>query len=156
MVEFLNTGIDIEYLTITIVTLGLIAAIVLPISIYHLQKLKPKIKIDHLSSNHYHDGHVGIVVYVKNIGNFIAEEMKCEITPLTKHVPVIQNSPQKTDLNPGGVWAPSATCSIKIGEKCKIKIKISWDNHTFLFTKRNKLTKKFTCNRLAEQSVLFD
>ena len=155
MVEFFNTGIDTEYLTIFIVTLGLIAAIILLLSIYHLQKLRPNIKIDYLSSNVYNVDDVSIQVYVKNIGNLIAEEMKCEITSMTKGI-AVHDLTQSTDLKSNSVWAPSATVSIKEGEKCKIKIKVSWDNHTFLFTKRNKLTEKFTCNRESEHSVLFD
>jgi len=156
MTEFFNTGIDTDYLTITLVTLALIIAIVLPLSIYQLQKIRPKIKIDRYNSNHYHVEHVGIVVYVKNIGHIIAEEMKYEMTSMTKGVTVSQNSKLSTDLPSGGSWAPGATVSIKKGEECKIKFEVSWDNHTFKLKKRNKLTQEFTCNRIEEQNVRFE
>jgi len=156
MAEFFNTGIDTEYLTIAIVTLALIIAIILPLSIYQLQKSRPKIKIDRFNSNHYHEGRVGITVYVKNIGDKIAEEIKYEMTSMTKGVAVNQNSTQSTDLLPDKDFAPGAEVFIKKGEKCKIEIKISWDNYTSRLRKRNNLTQKFTCDRIEDHNVTFD
>jgi len=147
MVNFFETGIDTEYLTIFIVTLALIIGIVLPLSIYHLQKPRPKIKIDRFHSRETNNGFLTVTVYVKNIGYLIAEELKYEMTSLTKGVVVNQKSIQSMDLLPNGSWAPAAAVSIKQGEKCKIKIELSWDNHTLLLKKRNKLTQEFTCDR---------
>ena len=156
MVNFYNTGIDTADLTIFLVILGLIITPILVLGVYHLQKPRPKIKIKRYSSNHYHPGHVGIIVYVKNIGDIVAEEIKYEMTSLTKGITVNQNSTQSTDLLSNGDWAPGATVSIKIGEKCKIKMEISWDNHTLKLKKRNKLTQKFTCDRVEDHNVIFE
>jgi len=71
-------------------------------------------------------------------------------------VAVNQDSTQSTDLQPNGSWAPGAAVFIKEGEKCKIKIKISWDNHTSRLRKRNNLTQEFTCDRIEDHSVRFE
>ncbi len=156
MVNFYNTGIDTADLTIFLVILGLIITPILVLGVYHLQKSRPKIKIRNYSSNHYHPETVGIIVYVKNIGDNIAEEIKYEMTSMTKGVAVDQNSTQSTDLLPNSDSAPGATVSIKEGENCKIKIKISWDNHTLKLKKRNNLTQEFTCDRIADHDVRFE
>lgn len=156
MVNFYNTGIDTADLTIFLVTLGLIITPILVLGVYHLQKPRPKIKIEKFHLVGFGDEHVVIAVFVKNIGYRIAEEVKYEMISMTEGVIVNQSSTKSTDLNAGGSWHPSASVFIKKGEKCKIKIKISWENHTFLLKKRNGLTQEFPCERIEHKRVSFE
>jgi len=153
MAEFFNTGIDMEYLTVGIVTLALIIAIILPLSIYQLQKLRPKLKIGNIHSNNYHEEHVMIIAPVTNIGHIVAEGVKFTMISKTKGVIITQNHITSTDIMEGGIRALQETVSIKKGEKCKIKLEISWDNHTSKLKKRDKITHEFICNRTEVQVV---
>lgn len=49
-----------------------------------------------------------------------------------------------------------AAISLEQGEKRKIKLKISWDNHTFFMQKRNKKTQYFIVNRTSEKYADFE
>jgi len=156
MVNFYNTGIDTADLTIFLVIFGLIITSILVLSVYHLQKPRPKIKIIVFSANNYTVDHVGIQVHFRNIGFIIAEDTKYEMKSMTKEVNVSNYNRPSKDLVMNESRAATEDVFIKEGQKCKIKIEITWDNHTSRLKKRNKLTQKFTCDRIENQNVKFE
>lgn len=157
MAEFFNTGMETEFVTLILVVLGILITSILVLGVYHLQKPRPKLKIKKYSSSSHHETHVRVNVNVQNIGDKIAEEVKYEMTSMTKGVTLIEDSSASLvrDLDPTSGFMTETTVNIKTGEKCKIKLKVSWDNHTFKLKKRNSLTHEFTCTR-TEVHVTFE
>lgn len=153
MAELFNTGVDAEFVTLLLVIISLI---IVPI-VYHLQKSRPKMKIKQYSSTDRQESQVRINVNVQNIGDKVAEEVKYEMTSMTKEVTIIVDdaSSRARDVHPTAGFVTEATVNFKIGQKCKIKLKVSWDNLTNKLKKRNSLTHEFTCTRLDNGKVDF-
>ena len=148
MVDFFETGIDTEYFTIFIVTLALIIGIVLPLSIYHMQKPRPKIKIIYTKSNlEPPSDFFNILFLVQNIGYVVAEDVMFKASMVNKKIDTSCPENYSFDMRSFQEFQFNTKFPLKEGEKCKIKIEISWDNHTFLLKKRNSLTQEFTCDR---------
>lgn len=153
MVEFFNTGIDTEYLIIFIVIITFIISITLSLTIYHFQKIRPKIKIETISVNNFTDpDSIPINILVVNIGFIVIENLKCKITTYSNVVFTPLNIDSEY-LMVTKTYRPYGKLSLKMGKTCKIKVEISWDNHTFLLKKRNKQTRKFILNRTAHTRV---
>jgi len=135
----------------------LIITPILVLGVYHLQKPRPKLKIVYTESGMSpNSDFFDITFLVQNIGYTVAEDLTCKISADNKEV---DNSPPENysqDMRSFQEYRPSIRFPLKQGEECKIKIEISWGNHTCLLKKRDKLTQEFTCKRIDDQNVRFE
>lgn len=142
--DFLGTGIDTEYITIILVIFSIVVAFI----IYHLQKPRPKLRIElPYTDLPQPEDHLQVSFVIKNYGHAVAENIQYKITPIPDGV-LIKNTRQYSgDLHVNDKLLYQGDIFINNGEKCKIKFEISWDNNTHRWPKRNHLKRKYLCTR---------
>lgn len=109
------------------------------------QKSDSKIRIKEWRTNHYLPDSITLIAYSENIGKTIAENVKYKMTSLTKNISLKKIGSDRTAILPHQTNQFIETLFIKEGEKCKIKLEVSWKDSAL--KKRVNFTQTVICNR---------